>query len=50
VNVLLQSYIDRVNIDSFSLISDMSYISQNAGRVFRALFEIARYHNCSVRV
>jgi len=42
VNILLQSYISQVQFDSFSLISDMSYISQNAGRIFRALFEISR--------
>lgn len=29
-------------MDTFSLISDMSYISQNAGRIFRAIFEISR--------
>eukprot|EP01125_Pyxidicula_operculata_P022548 TRINITY_DN928_c0_g1_i3.p1 TRINITY_DN928_c0_g1~~TRINITY_DN928_c0_g1_i3.p1 ORF type:complete len:2094 (-),score=618.62 TRINITY_DN928_c0_g1_i3:183-5534(-) len=42
VNILLQSYISKTPIDSFSLVSDMSYIAQNAGRIFRALFEEAR--------
>eukprot|EP01124_Arcella_intermedia_P005586 TRINITY_DN13308_c0_g2_i2.p1 TRINITY_DN13308_c0_g2~~TRINITY_DN13308_c0_g2_i2.p1 ORF type:complete len:1074 (-),score=263.52 TRINITY_DN13308_c0_g2_i2:3145-6366(-) len=41
VNILLQTYISKVPLDSFSLISDTSYVSQNAGRIFRALFEIA---------
>ena len=40
VAVLMQAYIDRAHIQSFSLISDLNYISSNAGRILRALFEI----------
>ena len=32
VNILLQSYISQARIDSFSLVSDTSYIAQNASR------------------
>eukprot|EP01104_Vermistella_antarctica_P009338 TRINITY_DN238_c1_g1_i2.p1 TRINITY_DN238_c1_g1~~TRINITY_DN238_c1_g1_i2.p1 ORF type:complete len:2228 (-),score=554.58 TRINITY_DN238_c1_g1_i2:294-5987(-) len=42
VNILLQAYISNARIESFSLISDTAYISQNAGRISRALFEIVR--------
>ncbi len=41
VNILFQSYILRAPMDSFSLMSDQSYIQQNAARIVRALFEIA---------
>lgn len=40
VNVLLQAYISRLKLDGFALLSDMVYITQSAGRVMRALFEI----------
>lgn len=39
-NILLQSYISRARFDSFSLIADLNYVSQNAPRLARALFEI----------
>ncbi|XP_013879087.1 activating signal cointegrator 1 complex subunit 3 [Austrofundulus limnaeus] len=41
VNILLQTYIGRGEVDSFSLISDLSYVAQNAARIMRALFEVA---------
>eukprot|EP00795_Rhopilema_esculentum_P017649 gene17649-9293_t len=41
VNVLLQSYISKSSVESFSLVSDMSYIAQNCTRICRALFEMA---------
>ena len=41
VNILLQAYVSQLPIKSFSLVSDMNYITQNAGRLFRAIFEIA---------
>ncbi|CAD5122095.1 DgyrCDS10545 [Dimorphilus gyrociliatus] len=41
VNILLQTYIGRASIDSFSLVSDQAYVAQNAGRIARAVFEIA---------
>ncbi|XP_071445378.1 activating signal cointegrator 1 complex subunit 3 [Hetaerina americana] len=45
VNILLQTYLSRGRIQSFSLMSDTSYISQNAGRIVRALFEIVLRKN-----
>ena len=38
--VLLQAYVSRTRLESFSLTADMMYISQNAPRIARALFEI----------
>ncbi|XP_071801677.1 activating signal cointegrator 1 complex subunit 3-like [Asterias amurensis] len=40
VNVLLQTYISRGFVDSFSLVSDLAYVAQNSARIIRALFEI----------
>ncbi|XP_033120994.1 activating signal cointegrator 1 complex subunit 3-like isoform X2 [Anneissia japonica] len=40
VNVLLQAFVSRQYLDSFSLVSDSSYIAQNAARIVRALFEV----------
>lgn len=40
VNILLQSYISRIKIDSFSLVSDINYVTDNSVRITRALFEI----------
>ncbi|KAG8227038.1 hypothetical protein J437_LFUL013825 [Ladona fulva] len=45
VNILLQTYLSRGRVQSFSLMSDSSYISQNAGRIVRALFEIVLRKN-----
>ncbi|CAF3890955.1 unnamed protein product, partial [Rotaria sp. Silwood1] len=39
-NILMQAYISRAQLNSFSLISDMSYVNQNVVRLIRALFEI----------
>lgn len=39
-NILLQAYISRTRMDSFSLIADSNYVAQNAPRLARALFEI----------
>jgi antiviral helicase SLH1 len=41
VNILLQSFISRANIEDFALVSDSGYVAQNAGRICRALFQIA---------
>jgi len=41
VNVLLQSYISQYPVEDFALVSDQAYVAQNAGRIIRALFEIA---------
>ena len=40
VNLLLQAYISRRPLRGFTLISDTAYITQSAGRIARALFEI----------
>ena len=39
-NVLLQAFISQQYPRSFTLTSDMMYVSQNAGRIARGLFEI----------
>ncbi|CEH19355.1 sec63-domain-containing protein [Ceraceosorus bombacis] len=41
VNVLLQAYISKVFVEDFALVSDSMYVAQNAGRIIRALMEIA---------
>ncbi len=41
VNVLLQAHISRSRPTTHSLISDMYYVQQNAGRLARYIFEIA---------
>lgn len=43
--MLLQSYISNARIDDFALVSDCAYVAQNAGRIARALFEIALNRN-----
>jgi len=40
VAILLQVYLSRKQLDTFSLVSDCNYILQNASRLFRALFEM----------
>lgn len=40
INVLLQAYISRLRMEGFALISDMTYVTQSAARIVRALFEI----------
>lgn len=41
VNILLQGYISREMVEDFALVSDMAYVAQNAGRIVRALLEMA---------
>lgn len=41
VNVLLQAYISKLNLDGFALAADMTYIRQSAARIMRALFDMA---------
>ncbi|XP_073996642.1 activating signal cointegrator 1 complex subunit obelus isoform X2 [Rhodnius prolixus] len=48
VNILMQAYLSRCKVNSFSLMSDLSYISQNAVRIIRALFEINLRSNNSL--
>lgn len=45
VNILMQTYLSRGQVRAFSLISDMSYITQNAVRICRALFTIELRRN-----
>jgi pre-mRNA-splicing helicase BRR2 len=40
-NVLLQAYISRLSLEGFALNADMIYITQSAGRLLRAIYEIA---------
>ncbi|KAL6175995.1 hypothetical protein ACLB2K_052631 [Fragaria x ananassa] len=40
INVLLQAYISQLKLEGLSLTSDMVYITQSAGRLLRAIFEI----------
>lgn len=41
INVLLQAYISRLRLDGLALMADMVYVTQSAGRILRAVFEIA---------
>jgi pre-mRNA-splicing helicase BRR2 len=45
INILLQAYISQFKLEGYALGSDMVYISQSAGRIFRALFEICLKRN-----
>jgi activating signal cointegrator complex subunit 3 len=45
VNILMQTYVSRGSVNSFSLISDQSFIAQNSSRIARALFEIVLRKN-----
>ncbi len=45
INILLQAYISRFKMDGYDINADMVYVSQNAGRIMRALFEIALRKN-----
>ncbi|XP_042220102.1 activating signal cointegrator 1 complex subunit 3-like [Homarus americanus] len=45
VNILLQSHISRIRVDSFSLVSDVNYITENSVRITRALFEIVLHRS-----
>ncbi|KIR71630.1 RNA helicase [Cryptococcus deuterogattii CA1014] len=50
VNILLQAHISNVYINDFALVSDAAFVAQNAGRIIRALLEIAlsrNWANCS---
>ena len=42
-NVLLQAYISQLKLEGFALVSDMVFITQSAGRLMRAIFEIVLY-------
>ena len=40
INVLLQAYISQLKLEGFALMADMVYVTQSAGRILRAIFEI----------
>ncbi|KND04164.1 ATP-dependent RNA helicase BRR2 [Spizellomyces punctatus DAOM BR117] len=40
INTLLQAYISQLKLEGFALMSDMVYVTQSAGRILRAIFEI----------
>ncbi|KAF2662907.1 Sec63-domain-containing protein [Lophiostoma macrostomum CBS 122681] len=40
INVLLQAYISRLRLDGLALMADLVYVTQSAGRIIRAIFEI----------
>jgi pre-mRNA-splicing helicase BRR2 len=41
VNILLQAYVSNLKLDGLALASDMVYVTQSAGRLARALLQIA---------
>ncbi|KAL9103884.1 MAG: hypothetical protein Q9163_001121 [Psora crenata] len=40
INVLLQAFISRLKLEGLALMADMIYVTQSAGRILRAIFEI----------
>lgn len=40
INILLQAYISQLTLEGFALAADMVYVTQSAGRILRALFEL----------
>jgi pre-mRNA-splicing helicase BRR2 len=40
INALLQAFISRLKLDGLALMADLVYVTQSAGRVLRAIFEI----------
>ncbi len=45
VSVLLQTHVSRGRVNSFSLTSDLNYVTQNGTRIARAMFEIVLKRN-----
>ena len=41
VNILLQAYISRLRLEGLALMADLVYVTQSAGRILRAIFEIS---------
>ncbi|KAK5113048.1 hypothetical protein LTR62_003627 [Meristemomyces frigidus] len=41
INVLLQAYVSRLRLEGLALMADLVYVTQSAGRILRAMFEIA---------
>ncbi|XP_014472478.1 PREDICTED: activating signal cointegrator 1 complex subunit 3 [Dinoponera quadriceps] len=48
VNILLQTYLSRGRVNASSLISDQAYVTQNATRIVRALFEVMLRKNNAI--
>ncbi|XP_011704031.1 PREDICTED: activating signal cointegrator 1 complex subunit 3 isoform X2 [Wasmannia auropunctata] len=48
VNILLQTFLSRIRVNTASLISDQAYVTQNALRIARALFEIMLRRNNAI--
>ena len=40
INVLLQAFISRLKLEGLALMADLVYVTQSAGRILRAVFEI----------
>jgi len=40
VSILLQAYISQLKLEGFALMADMVYVTQSAGRLVRAIYEI----------
>jgi pre-mRNA-splicing helicase BRR2 len=41
INVLLQAYISRLKLEGLALMADLVYVTQSAGRIIRAIYEIS---------
>lgn len=41
INVLLQAFVSRLKLEGLALMADLVYVTQSAGRILRAMFEIA---------
>lgn len=41
INVLLQCYLSRVELEGYALNCDMKFVSENAQRIFRSIFELS---------
>jgi pre-mRNA-splicing helicase BRR2 len=44
VNALLQAHISRLGLEGFAMIADMTYVTQSAGRIWRAIHEMCLQH------
>ncbi|ODN02767.1 hypothetical protein Ocin01_03915 [Orchesella cincta] len=40
ISILLQAYISQLKLEGFALMADMVYVTQSAGRLIRAIYEI----------
>ena len=40
INVLLQAFISRLKLEGLALMADLVYVTQSAGRILRAIFEM----------